>query len=125
MAGKIFIYSTLSNDNRYSQNVRNANGVVNSSRSVVINGGANVASLKGVLQTPKGVVTEVSDADYEWLKNEPNFKAHVKAGFLTVDEKSKSSSNPEKVAKDMQASDNSAPYTDQSLEKLAPTKLAA
>lgn len=48
-----------------------------------IKGGANVRD-KNSIFTPKGALTEVSDADYELLKQEPTFARMVKNGFIVA-----------------------------------------
>jgi hypothetical protein len=75
-------------------------------RTLTIKGGANMAALNIV--TPKGIATSISDADYEWLKDDSTFKRHVASGFMTVltgnDEP-----NPNAVAGSMTEYDGSAP----------------
>ncbi len=73
---------------------------------VTINGGHGVSNKHFV--TPRGVVTQVSDEDMEWLQHDEAFKRHQKAGFIVVDRKKR---NPEKVAAEMQDKDGSAPIT--------------
>jgi len=49
---------------------------------VVIKGGANLADKN--LFTPRGVVTKISDKDWEMLCQDKKFAEMVEAGFMTV-----------------------------------------
>lgn len=51
-------------------------------RKVIIKGGAN-RTLK-TLETPRGIVTEVSDDDLVFLSADPKFQGFVKRGFMTI-----------------------------------------
>jgi hypothetical protein len=73
---------------------------------VSINGGHGVATKH--MWTPKGVVTQVSDEDMEFLLSTPSFNRHMKAGFLTYDKKNVA---PEKKAAMMEDGDGSKPLT--------------
>ena len=59
----VYIFSTLTGGQDYCLYERIVNGNVILKKKISINGGANVANKK--LYTPKGVVTSVSDEDYE------------------------------------------------------------
>lgn len=91
-----YVYSTLSNDNKYG--------------SVLINGKANVAN-KNVI-TPLGVVTRITDAQLEECKSYPVFHKHKENGFLTVE---KYKEDADLVASDMTGRDASAPETPETL----------
>lgn len=106
---KIYIYSTLTNDHKYTtwqnNSARSAPNVV--IHAVLIKGGANNATRN--LITPKGVVTEVSEIDHEHLMNNTHFKKHLAAGLVSVRQESL---DPEKVAASgMAPKDGSAPLT--------------
>lgn len=73
---------------------------------VSINGGHGLANKHMV--TPKGVVTIVSDAEFELLKNNRSFQRHVAAGFISYDKKQV---DPSKKAENMALKDSSAPLT--------------
>lgn len=64
--------------------------------SVVIHGGSGVANKK--LVTPLGVHTSVPESKMEWLKEDPQFKAMVNAGYISVSDRHV---NPEVAAADM------------------------
>ena len=98
---KLYVYSTLSNDQRYA--VKDG--------SVFIAGKANIADK--YMLTPRGIATSISPEQYAQLKDNHVFKLHVQNGFIHVDQRKE---DPEKVATDMTASDQSAPDTPESLE---------
>lgn len=101
-----FIYSTLSANNIYADWVSGGGDLPRIEKSVLIKGGSNVADKR--LITPRGVVTEVSDDDFAWLKDNYPFKFHVDGGFLAVAD---TNEDPEMVmgAEGMEARDTSAP----------------
>lgn len=74
-------------------------------KEITIKGKANVLDPKTMV-TPTGVVTEISEADLEVLKQNPAFQRHCARGFLRV------MSDPELNTKDMQARDNSSQLMD-------------
>jgi hypothetical protein len=109
---KIFIYSTLSNNQLYTKYLANPGGdMPRVDRTVLIKGGANVADKHFV--TPLGVVTEISAEDYELLKENKLFQTHVENGFITTDAKHV---NIDKIVADMTGADQSAPLTPQDYE---------
>lgn len=103
-----YVYSTLSNDMEYVLYSDNkVNDLHQKTKSIIINGGANVAHKK-TLVTPKGVVTEISDEDAELLSQNPTFKRQAKNGFVTIES---SKGDPDKVAKDLTEKDGAAQLT--------------
>jgi hypothetical protein len=100
----VYVYSTLSASNRYTKYARGGNDIPREERSVLIKGGANVADKH--LITPRGVVTEISAEDYEFLKDNVQFRKHVENGYITVEEREASI---EKVVTNMEPRDESAP----------------
>ncbi|MDC9623835.1 hypothetical protein PSI22_19905 [Xenorhabdus sp. XENO-7] len=101
MSQSLYVYCTLSNDQNYA--VRDG--------AVFICGQANI--MTKAMHTPRGRVTEVSAEQYAQLKENAVFKLHKENGFITVEHRK---ADPEKVATDMEASDQSAPDTPESLE---------
>ena len=105
---KHYIVSTLTNDHKYT----NWKPLVEGSRvrqvdtEVLIKGGANLANSN--LHTPKGVVTEVSDLELEYLERNSVFQKHVQQGLIAVH---KSKVDGDKAAASMTKKDGSAPYT--------------
>jgi rRNA maturation endonuclease Nob1 len=110
-----FIYSTLSNDNVYVQYAeqKSNNLAPVAVGSIYIAGKANITNKN--LLTPKGVVTEVTDAQLKDLELSEVFNIHVKNGFITVD---KSKKDADKVAKDMTAKDKSAPLSEEDVPQV-------
>ena len=106
----VYIFSTLTGGQDYCLYERISNGNVILKKKISINGGANVANKK--LYTPKGVVTSVSDEDYEVLKQISEFNNHVARGFLKVQ---KTKQDADEAVHDLQEKDATAPLTDQSL----------
>ncbi|WP_237386220.1 hypothetical protein [Xenorhabdus sp. Sc-CR9] len=101
MSQSLYVYCTLSNDQNYA--VRDG--------TVFIHGQANI--MTKAMHTPRGRVTEVSAEQYAQLKDNHVFQLHKENGFITVESRK---ADPEKVASDMEASDQSAPDTPESLE---------
>lgn len=102
-------YSTMSTDVAYTfYSDTKVNDLPEVLKTIVVAGGANVA--KKNLETPRGVITSLSDEDAELLSTHPVFQRHQKNGFVVLD---KSRRDPEKVsAAQMEAADKSAPLTD-------------
>ncbi len=91
------IYSTMANSTEYVNYIRhNPQGVNVVGRTVLIKGGSGIN--RQHMQTPLGVHTAISEEDFEWLQNDPNFKEHQKKGYIVV---RKDEVHPEKVAADM------------------------
>ena len=51
--------------------------------SIHLNGGADVVN-KRTLETPTGVITEISDDKLEKLKSHPVFQIHLKNGYVSI-----------------------------------------
>lgn len=112
-----FVYSTLTNSTIYAiyrDTDPKASDIIE--RKILIKGGANIANKH--FETPTGVVTEVSDDDLKLLMKDYHFREHMKNGFVTVENYKAS---PEKVAKNMEEKDPSAPR-DKNSEEFAKTK---
>jgi PBP1b-binding outer membrane lipoprotein LpoB len=73
-------------------------------KTVKVNGGANIADKH--LITPAGAVTEVSDDDLSFLKQNKMFNRMIDRGFIKVETKE---TKVEKVVSDMTGRDESAP----------------
>lgn len=130
MSERIYVYSTLTNDQLYTKWSQPDVGQLNERlHQVFIKGGSNMSS--GSFPhfiTPRGVSTPISEEDFAYLMGEnhdpasPNFlkdgdidfKNHMKRGFIQV---SREKVDPEvAVAKGMEFADKSAPLTPQSPE---------
>ena len=116
-----YIFSTLANDNEYTGYEKGGGDLPRVSRKVLIKGGAGVAGRDQRMLTPRGVVTEVTDDEYAFLKTNTVFERHVKNGFIKVEDRA---ADPEKIAADMTGRDASAPLVDADFEaegRAAPT----
>lgn len=107
MAGKkIYVYSTLANDQKYTNWTDGGGDIKIPTSAVLIKGGAGVANDRIV--TPMGVVTEIDEDQHAILQQNPGFLDHEKKGFVKVERRQ---ADPEKVAADMDRNDPSAPIT--------------
>lgn len=115
------VFSTLAADTAYASWVAGDNGVLyqNHEKTVLIKGGAGVANDRII--TPLGVCTEITDEQYDAIKDDETFKLHVRNGFVLVTDKP---APIEVVVPDMEARDNSAPLVpeDYSAEAAAEAK---
>ena len=66
--------------------------------SVLINGGAFVINKK-TMETPKGIITEVSEEDLKFLKTQSLFNEKVKNGSLEIVENEKKAKESSKKGK--------------------------
>ena len=114
-----FVYSTATCSTTYNIfHPGNDKDISRTKHKILIKGGANVANKHIV--TSRGVVTEVSDEDLKLLMGDYHFQQHMAAGFLTVDA---IKTSPNKVAKNMEAKDASAPKTPEDPEFQGTTKV--
>lgn len=106
----LFVYSTLTNDQKYTMWETSPNGLPTPKAQVLIKGGANLANKQ--LITPRGVRTMITEQELEVLKQIHDFQVHMKNGFVVV---SKEELDPVKVVADgMKQKDDSAPVTPES-----------
>lgn len=79
-------------------------------KSVLVKGGAHLASSLGDgLVTPRGVATQITDEEAEFLKTVPLFITHEKNGFVLIDSAQK---DADAVAKaNLADNDKSKPKT--------------
>lgn len=111
---RYYIYSTLAAPQAYTTYLKNSEKelpIVES--TVLIKGGTGVMDAKNI-QTPRGVMTEVSEAEYKALQQNYVFNMHVENGYITVEEKEV---KVDKIAKDMSHDDKSRPITPNDFEK--------
>lgn len=107
-----YVQYAPSSDNESEKRSRGGQSHNRVVRKVTIQGGHGVANK--VLFTPKGVATQVSDEDFEFLMNNESFKTHMARGYMTIDKKK---IEPEKKARNMADKDGSAPLTPKDFEK--------
>lgn len=106
-AKKIYLYSTLSNDQSYTSYQHVDGGAPQPVNSILVHGKANISTKQFV--TPLGVVTEVTAEQLAELRTNDVFKLHENGGFITVSE---AKEDAEKVATDMTGRDQSAPLVE-------------
>lgn len=104
-----FVTSTMSAPISYVFYKTLPGGMQAVAEEITIKGGANVADKKTIL-TPRGVSTELTDAQIEALKKHPIFREHLKNGFVTIVE-TKYKEKAEKAVKSLEKKDGSAPKT--------------
>lgn len=112
------IASTLTTDMKYTLWGSNPGGVNVETKHVIIHGGHGVAHRRshGGLETPEGVMTQVTDEELEILEKDEVFQLHKKNGFVRVIKTAKAPA-PEKAAADMAAADASAPLVDKDFQE--------
>lgn len=76
------VTSTLSTSMSYDFHERLPGGELIVKESIIIAGGAHVASKN--LITTDGVVTQITDKQAEMLKEHPVFKRHQERGFVKI-----------------------------------------
>lgn len=99
-----YVYSTLTAGQNYTAYTKGGGDLPVVQKVVTINGGTNLPDKN--LITPRGVVTEVSTEDLEFLLDQPAFIQHVENGFITFDTAKK---DVEVAVSDLQGRDGSAP----------------
>lgn len=109
---KLYVYSTLSNDQSYTTYRKTEGGIPQAAGSVFVAGKANVSTKHFV--TPLGMSTEVTAEQLAELRSNEVFKLHEKNGFVTVSDKKE---DAEKVASGMTGRDKSAPLVEQDFEE--------
>lgn len=90
-----YILSTMSNSVSYTfYNDGPANGIPTVKKTITVKGGANISSATSGfgelvksqeghnLWTPSGVITSLSDSDYDELMQHPIFKRHLDSGVV-------------------------------------------
>lgn len=120
--GKIYVYSTLSNDQMYTSYQVDPKGqkLPQAIGQIFIAGKANITTKNFV--TPKGMVTEVTPEQLAELKGNELFNLHMKNGFIKVSERK---GDTDEVAADMVGRDQSAPLVAEDFkEGEAPTSNA-
>lgn len=107
-----FVYSTLPAAQAYtSHKATGDEGLSIPERTVIIKGGASLADHR--FETPLGVMTEITEDDFEFLKKNVVFMRHAQRGFIKVlDEKI----DVEKVAADQNRASGDVPVTPQDFE---------
>lgn len=107
---KLYVYSTLSSDMNYTNHAQGGADLPQALPPVFVKGGAGVANDR--LITPRGVATEITEEQAEYLRANPLFQLHESNGYVQI---SADNVDPDKAAADMTGRDNSAPIVPQDL----------
>lgn len=107
-----YVFSTLSSSVQYVNYKQGDSDLPVADGYVQINGGAGIADKR--LITPLGVMTKITDEEYDFLKKDELFQRHVKNGFITVRD---AKADADVVAADMTSRDPSDPLQDADLGK--------
>lgn len=105
------IFSTMTAAVTYTDWKKSPGGLSIAGAQVTIKGGANVADRRTII-TPRGIGTQVTDAELEFLKGDPTFLMHEKNGFISVDSVA-DIRDGDKAASGMEGRDDSAPDVEQ------------
>lgn len=103
---RLYVYSTLSCDQNYTNHITGGADIPVALPPVFIAGGAGIANDR--LITPRGVATEITEEQAEYLRANPMFQLHEKNGYVQI---SAEKVDPDKAAADMSRNDGSAPLT--------------
>ena len=107
-----YVFSTLTANQKYPTWTKVPGRDIPTMESyVLIRGGANLPSK--VLVTPRGVPTELTDEQYDRVKESPGFKQHLENGFLSVEDRPH---DVDAVVSDLEEKDTSAPMTPKDFE---------
>lgn len=112
----IYIVSTMANSVEYCKYDNSRNDINVLLDSVVIEGKTGTRDKKTLVFTNGGVVTPVSEKQYEWLKENPLFKLHQDNGFIKV-ERTKLGAES-KAEKEAEVKDKSAQLTSKDFEEM-------
>ena len=93
----MYIVSHESASVEFPKWVRTKTGV-DAQGSIIINGGAGVINKK-TMETPKGVITEITKEDLDFLKTQTLFNEKVKAGSYEIVESEKKAKESSKRGK--------------------------
>lgn len=109
----VHIYSTLTAGNDYVFYKQDAHGLPQAEKIISVKGGANVPDKVTGLVLPCSH-TELTDEEYEALKEHSLFKLHVANGFIRVSKTE--TKDTAKATKDLVKEDDSAPLTPEKME---------
>lgn len=102
-----YVYSTATQDTCYAVYAKNdSKDLPVIERQILIRGGANLANK--YIETPKGVMTEVTEEELALLENDYHFNKARENGFITVENEK---IDIEKAISDLEEKDASAPLT--------------
>lgn len=107
------VASTLTSDVKYTLWDSQTGGVNREIMHVTIRGGHGVAHRRahGGIETPVGIITSVTDEQLAFLLKDEVFQLHMKNHYVKIIENDRKV-EPEKVVKDLEAREPSAPLND-------------
>lgn len=116
----LYIVSTMSSSVEYCNYDTSRKDINVLLDSVVIKGGTGVADKKTLICAEGGIITPITEQQFEWLKNNPLFKHHQNNGFLKVvkskSEAERQADKPE-LLKDKSAQLKDKDFEEQGIEK--------
>lgn len=104
------ILSTLTSPQDVVLTKKTDNGALSVVKTITLKGGANVID-RHTLVTPQGVITELSDADFDLLKQTAFYKRMESRGYLRPVETKDTAEDTKKAG--MERKDNSAQKTEE------------
>ena len=104
------ILSTLTAPQNVVLTRKTDNGALEIVKTIALNGGANVIDRR-TLVTPQGVITELSDDDFDLLEQTAFYKRMKSRGFLRPVEAKETAEDTKKAG--MEKKDNSAQKTEE------------
>lgn len=104
------ILSTLTAPQDVVLTKKTDNGALVAVKTITLKGGANVID-RHTLVTPQGVITELSDADFEMLKKTAFYKRMESRGFIRPVEAKEAAEDTKKAG--MEEKDKSAQKTEE------------
>lgn len=110
MTKKLFVYSTLTADQRYTNWKQGGADMPVPDGEVFVKGGAGVVNDR--LWTPRGTVTEITEEDRAILESNSDFLLHKENGFVEISEELVA---VEKAAADMESRDGASPLLPEDL----------
>lgn len=111
----LYIISTMSSSVQYCKYDNRRKDINVLLDSVIIKGNTGVADKKTLITNSGGSITPVTEQQYEWLKNDPLFKLHEKAGYIRVEKSKMSAEN--KAEREAEVKDKSAQLTDKDFKQ--------
>lgn len=112
MSKRFYVYSTLASDVNYTNYEKGGGDLPVELPAVHVKGGAGVANDR--LITPRGVVTEVTEEQVQYLRENTVFQLHEANGFVQI---SDAKVDGDVAAADMTGRDNSAPIVPEALRE--------
>lgn len=111
----LYIISTMASSVEYCRYDNSRKDINVLLESVVIKGKTGVTDKKTLICTNGGTITPITEQQFSWLKDDPLFKLHEKAGYIRVEKSRMSAEN--KAEKEAEVKDKSAQLTAKDFEQ--------